>query len=863
MTGVVGPSPAHPVAEALRERRAGLAQADPTPGPAWCQAWADILDESLAALAAPVVADRPVTVVATGSYGRQQPCPRSDVDLLLLHDPLPEADLQVVVRALIYPLWDAGLTVGYAVRDRREALDVVTDPTAATGIIDGRVVAGLESRFQAVRAEALRRVRRRPARLLEALAPDDDRRREAPGRVTEALAPDLKAGAGGLRDVQTLRWAAAALVGSPGLDPLVPAGYLGALDRRRLVQAERTLLAARVALHLNGSAGGDILHPEHLSGIAARLGYRDGAADHDTAAHRAATAIALAGRTIDHASTRAWRLIRADLARGERRRGRPVQAIVDGFEVVDGVLRMPPHLDAADPEVPTRLLRALADTGAVLERASADRLRRQAEEGSWSWSARARSRFLEVLWRGRVALPAVGELDDAGVWHALLPGWDQVRGRTQRNPYHRWTVDRHAWGAAAALGDLVRREGWAAETLGRVQDREALLLGVLLHDVGKAFGEPHAQTGVPVAREIAAAMGCGPGTVDRIGRLVALHLQVPDTARRRDLSDPALVADLADEVGDQATLAALHLLAAADGQATGPGAWTGWTAQLVAEAVTKVARVLDEQNPDGLADLAAATAREAQELAPELGAQPAEVRDHLARLPSRYAAAVSPRAVVRHALMCRGEVAEGEVRTRVSPGPPEADDVPPADELDVVATDNPGWFAKVAGVLALHGGSILAADAFTRDDGLAVETFRVRRPEGAGGSWWARVEGDLAEAAAGRLAVRARVGMTQRGELARLSRRNPVSTRVTTELDASGGATIVEVRTLDRVGALYLIADAIAELSLDIIVARIQTTGHEVLDVFYVRGPDGGPLDDDQIAELRLALTESLRLPTS
>jgi [protein-PII] uridylyltransferase len=829
--------------------------------------------------------DPRLAVTAVGGYGRRELCPASDVDLLLLHEGVPTATLEAAVRTIIYPLWDAGLRVGYAVRDRREAVGAVDDVDAATALLDLRWLAGAEGVAPRVRAEAIRRIRRRPHRLLDALLDADRVRRARTGGAAEAIEPDLKAGAGGLRDVQSLRWAAAALVGTPGLDPLVAAGYLGAPDRSRLARAEEELLRARVALHLtqhqldgslSSSASGDVLRLELQEPVAVRLGYED-RAEHDLAAHQLMTTLTLASRTVDHAHQRAWRLIGADVARGQRRRGRPTERVVDSFELVDGVLRLPDDLELSRPDLPGRLLAALADTGAVLERASAGRLRRHAEGATgWRWTDAERQRVLTVLWRGQVALPALAELDDAGVLTAILPEWQLLRGRPQRSPYHRYPLDRHAWHAAAQLGDLVRREPWAAEALEEVEDRDGLLLGVLLHDVGKAVGEPHEQTGIPNARAIAERMGALPRTVELVARLVRLHLLLPDTARRRDVTDPGLAAELATEIGDRATLAALHLLAAADGRATGPAAWSSWTASLVTTLVTKVRAVFDEQHPDEVADGAVATVREAQRLAPELGTDAEAVRAHLALLPNRYANAVSARGVVRHTLMVANPPGPTEVRTRVTPGclgavPPGP--VPtgalaaggdtegpagPLDELDVVALDHPGWFAKVAGVVALHGGSIVAADAFTREDGLAVDTFRVRPPEGASGSWWAAVEGDLAEAAAGRLAVRARVLRKARAEDRRLSRRPRVPTSVTAGRSSSRPTTLVEVRALDRIGVLYAIAAALAELELDLVVARIQTVGHEVLDVFELRDADGGPLDDDHVTELDLAVRAAI-----
>ena len=859
----------------LRARGDELHHDGPLPGRAWCEAWSDAVDTALTRLSAPVVDTHRLAVVAVGGYGRRELAPGSDVDLLLLHDRLEKQALEFAVRHIVYPLWDAGLTVGYAVRNRREAIGAVDDVDTATSMLELRTVAGDRGLAHLVQVEVLRRLRQRPHKFLAALRrADGDRKRKA-GDAAEAIEPDLKNGAGGLRDVQSLSWAAAALVGVSGLDPLVPAGYLGAADRPRLVHARERLLAARVALHLetaqlkSGTAPikSEVLRLELQDAVAARLGYQDRDA-HELAAHGLLRELILAARTVDHVHRRAWSLIDADLARGARRRRRPTEREHDGFELVDGVLRLPDTFDLDTSDLPSRLFAALADTGAGLDRGSAARLRRRVEDGQrpWTWTDAQRERFLRVMWRGGVMLSALAELDDVGLLTAVLPEWAPLRGRPQRNPYHRFSLDRHAWHAAANLGDLVRREAWAAEAVRLVDDRDGLLLGVFLHDVGKAVGEPHSETGVPLARAIAERMGAAPASVDLVERLMRLHLLLPDAARKRDITDPALLRALADEVGDHATLACLHLLAAADGQATGPTAWSSWTASLVHTLITKVSAVLDEQDGDAASSenrerqAAVATVREAQQLAPELGADAGAVREHLALLPTRYARSVSPRAVVRHTLMALRRPGPTEVITRVTPGEDRADER--IDELDVVVLDHPGWFAKVAGVVALHAGSILAADAFSREDGLAVDTFKVRPPEGSSGAWWAAVEGDLAEAAAGKLAVRARV-LRQ----ARASGWRPVAgdiaTRITATPDPAGRSTLVEVHTMDRVGVLYAIATALAELELDIVVARIQTLGREVVDVFSVRDADGKPLDADHLDELELAVAGAVTELTS
>ena len=196
----------------LRANASRLALEGPRPGASWCEAWTAEVDATLQGLHASLdeVTRRGVTLVAVGGYGRRELCPSSDVDLLVLHAGLERDALEQLVRTVIYPLWDVGLTVGYAVRTRREAIAATDELDAATALLDARLLAGDAGLASQVRSEVLRRIVRRPQRLLEQLLQADDERHARARTPTETLEPDLKLGAGGLRDIQSLRWGAAA-----------------------------------------------------------------------------------------------------------------------------------------------------------------------------------------------------------------------------------------------------------------------------------------------------------------------------------------------------------------------------------------------------------------------------------------------------------------------------------------------------------------------------------------------------------------------------------------------------------------------------------------------------------------------------
>src|SRR5439155_27118738 len=133
----------------------------------------------------------------------------------------------------------------------------------------------------------------------------------------------------------------------------------------------------------------------------------------------------------------------------------------------------------------------------------------------------------------------------------------------------------------------------AGEARAAVSDPDAVLLGALLHDVGKQGQGDHVSVGAQVAAALLRRMGVDDRTRDLVVFLVREHLLLVDTATRRDLEDENLVLDVAARIGDIERLAALYLLTVADAAATGPHAWTPWRAALVHDLVAKVEHVLE------------------------------------------------------------------------------------------------------------------------------------------------------------------------------------------------------------------------------------------------------------------------------
>src|SRR5215475_4411633 len=518
-------------------------------------------------------AEADVALVAVGGYGRREMLPRSDLDVLLLHG--GRDDIAGIADRIWYPVWDSGAELDHAVRTVPQARRVAqTDLKVALGLLSARHVAGDPDLTERLRAGALEDWRAAaPARLAELHAAHDERARTS-GELAFLLEPDLKEARGGLRDVHAIQAVAAAWV-APAPGPRVRTAYEQILDTRH-------------ALHKITGRRLDRLVLEEQDDVARSLGLLDG----DVLLRMLAGAARTIAYAVDHTFRQSDRLIsRPGAGNGQvrRLRRRPAERrpLADGVVEQDGEVVLARAADpAGDPPLVLRAAAAAAQAGLPLAPRTLDRLT-ECPPLPVPWPAAARDALLSLLGAGQAAVGVWEALDTEGLVTAMIPDWERVRNRPQRNPLHTYTVDRHLAEAAAHAAALTRE----------VARPDLLLLAALLHDMGKGWPGDHSVTGEVVARDVVRRMGLPAADADLVASAVRLHLLLPMVATRRDLDDPVTVKQVAAAVGSRALLELLHALAIADGLATGPAAWNDWKAGLVSELVRRVGAALGGEPP--------------------------------------------------------------------------------------------------------------------------------------------------------------------------------------------------------------------------------------------------------------------------
>lgn len=786
-----------------------------------------------------------MALVGLGSYARRELCPGSDVDLLLVHG--GGGGVAKIADALWYPLWDAGLIVGHATRTVKEAVALAdADVQALTSMLDVRHIAG-EAPLTAFLVERVRTLAaKRQRRLITTLAEASEARRAA--LIADFLEPNLKEGGGGLRDLHALDWAGWAIGGgsgggSGGVHALLERGYLHADDPARLADARDLLLTVRVALHRVTKGKGDDLRLQDQDAVAgwARRGDADELARH----------LAEAARGVAWIASDVWARLRAGQVGPLGRLGRRDKMLAAGVVLRDRRVILLADTPA-DGAAALRVAAEAAEADAPIDRETLTRLADQATGDGDGWLARwdesCRADFLRLLRAGRRAIAAIESLAQVGVWERLVPEWHHLRSLPQRNAYHRFAVDRHLLEAVAEVAALLDGEGddFDNQVAAGLQRPELLPLAALVHDIGKGLPGDHSQVGADLAIALCHRIGIDEEGVAHIERIVHQHLLLPDTATRRDLAEEATAARVARLAGDATTLELLYLLTIGDSKATGPAAWGPVKAALVRELFVKAMNLFDR----GEVGVGVAEVRR-EEVAALVGREAADA--HLDAMPLSYPLAFTAEQIVRHRELLDQQATAVEWSTGVGDRP----------VCTVAAPDHPGMLAAVAGVMAANGLNVQELHAHTRADGMALEVIRVYDHYGRltkdGGV--ARVSADLRAAVEGEVDVAARV--RDRAETYAPTRRRtkpPTPPEVIVDQEASDFATVVEVHCDDRIGLLFQITEVLAELGLDVHLAKINTVGDRIIDAFYVRDATGGKLNGEEaLSKLRLTLLGRLR----
>jgi [protein-PII] uridylyltransferase len=807
----------------------------------------------------------PYAIIALGGYGRREQFIHSDVDLLFLFEKYVPDEASELIQEVVYPLWDIGLEVGYATRSLKECVKLaVKDLEVLTSVLDARLICGMSYLYSALMEQLRNKIARRLSRkIIKKLVENSRLRHELFGDSAFLLEPNLKEGQGGLRDYHTMLWITKLNSNLRQFRDFEYYGFLSHDEFQSLKEALHFIGNVRNCLHHLSDRKCDQLYFEYQIKMAHALKF-------DTANGQQPVERFLSklhGHMEFLKQQHLMLLYELGLSKNLKSRGKSASPSgAPGLEITEnGMLNF---VSSENILYDSSLLMKIFEESAVLNiplSAEAKRLIREFSylvDEKFSSSMQQLESFERILVKPVSTFNVLNEMLNTGFLIRFIPDFKEVNNRIQYDEYHLYPVDRHLLRTVQHIKFFGTSEGKSKyplcnELYKGLKNRSLLLWTALLHDIGKGrTGVSHSISGAEIAGSILQKKGYGSEDIKTISFLIKEHLLLVKTATRRDLNDEETAVSCARKIKDIDQLKMLYLLTVADCMATGPKAWSEWTAALLRDLFFKISKILEKGE---LASREAVEAIEKKKAEVLDSALPRHAKDDVETLFSfmspRYFLYMPSASIIEHIELYKNFGSNDFVwKVAKTLGSNTR-------SVTICAKDRPGLFSKIAGTFTLNGLNILDAQIFTWRNNIAVDIFEVTPPPDQifEEERWQKAKTHLQSALSGDLdlkkVLKEKIAVYQPEKRLIIGRPHQINL----DNDSSSFFTIVEVFTYDFPGLLYMITDAIFRCGLDIWVAKIATKVDQVVDVFYVRDFDGQKVDSpDQERMIKKAVEEIL-----
>ncbi len=790
-----------------------------------------------------------IALLAVGGYGRGELFPGSDIDLMILTENKLSSEIETQIQTFLTFLWDIGLEVGHSVRSVKQTVtECKEDITVITNILEARLLKGSNALYEQMR-KATANKRLWPSKKFYIAKSEEQVARHAKHEDTGyRLEPNVKESPGGLRDIQTIGWIAKRHFETRQPDILKKSGYLTEEEFDTLCDGHSYLSRVRLGLHLLTGRSEDRLLFDHQRTLAKQFGF-EGAGNEPIEGF-----MQQYYRTVMQLSRlndMLLQLFDEAVLPDPFWRPKRIKQLNRRFQVRHG------YLEVLNDSIFERYPQAMLEVFLLLQqhpelkgiRASTIRLIRQyldRIDDKFREDSRAKAYFMEILRQPYGITRVLRRMNRYGVLAAYLPEFGNIVGRMQYDLFHAYTVDEHTMFVVRNLRRFTvpkYKEEFpiCSQVMATLPKPELIYIAGLYHDIAKGRGGDHSELGAVDVYDFCINHGLSEYDADLAAWLVKSHLLMSSTSQKQDISDPDVVRQFADQIGDANRLKYLYVLTVADMRGTNPSLWNNWKSNLLNELYSACSQIFRHGYCSAELEERRLKARrtEAHAKLIQAGFNEQNIDALWKRLTDEY--------FLRHPtvdIIWHSEILLGEQQT-----PPiiecRADLSRSVTTIFIYAKDQANLFAHCASALAQLQLNILDARILETTDSYALDTFIVHNDNG---------EPVTREDELQLIADRIREEL-QRGDAAaravlctipRTHKQFKVRTRIEFEQDETNQRTLLRLYTADRPGVLSQIGQVFQEYNIRLHNARIATFGERIEDVFYITTPDKQLITDSK-----------------
>ncbi|MBA3582334.1 MAG: [protein-PII] uridylyltransferase [Gammaproteobacteria bacterium] len=810
------------------------------------------LDEVLIALWHSIIGNTDkLALIAVGGYGRSELHPHSDIDIAILVEPDELINWQTAIEQYVTQLWNLGLDIGHSVRTPQQCSEEASrDVTVLTNLLESRLLIGNQTLYQNMQQATSESHIWSKEEFFFAKLNEQQQRHQKFGDTAYKLEPNIKEGPGGLRDIQTIAWVAKRYFDANSLQALTALGFLTQTELNSLLQGRELLWRIRFLLHRLSKRREDRLLMDMQRQLANQLGYSDNnnnLAVEQFMQHYFRTVTELA-----RLNEMLLQLLQEKIEFTDKNNS--VIPINERFQTVNGYLEV--SSAAVFRETPSALLELflLMEQNRQLKgvRAASIRLVREhlyLIDDAFREQAEHCALFMAILKEPHGVSHELSRMNRYGVLAAYLPAFSHITGRMQFDLFHIYTVDEHT------LNVLKNARSFAIppspehhpqlQTIFKTLDApEVLYVAALFHDIAKGRGGDHSELGADDAKEFCLRHGISKDNSRIVQWLVRNHLLMSMTAQRKDISDPDIILEFAEKVGDQRTLNYLYLLTVADITATNPELWTSWRDRLLMELYLRSKYVFrhGQAKPIDIAERVTERQDGAAELLEAIEIPRSACLRVWKEFGDDYFLRHNAEEIAWHTRAILEANHDQLPLVLINPHATRG-----TTPIFIYAQENDGFFAISTLVLSRLGLNIVDARIISSRNGYTLDTYMVLDNDNQPVRDQHRIQ-EIQKALSASIKDPRQTPKAIRKPLSRQLRQFNTPTRITTEPAPELAYSLLEIITLDRPGLLALIGQAFLDCNIRVHNAKISTVGERAENIFILSDATNRAIHDTPVS---------------
>ncbi len=521
----------------------------------------------------------PVVLVGMGSYGREELCVYSDIDLMVVYKAIPGYNIEPLIQSMLYLAWDAGMKLGHRTHKLEELVTASNqDLTIKTAMLESRFLCGSKILWMETERELLKLHKTdkgdKKEIILQIIAANEARRTKHP----MSMEPNIKEGVGGLRDAHALFWICKILFGSIRIKDRVPE-IINEEEYKEFRSALEFLYRVRSALHLSAKKKQDILNLEYIPDVATKLGFENKILKN---AHMQLASRTLASmHTVDVTCKIFMRKLTASLflypnCLNALKKGRIHKGLYVANHTVYASLKNP----APKLSLVLEQLQCFDDASLDFDISYVHYIKNAIYPPHNT--PKTYKQFYALLFQPNV-YALFNLLYEASLLPQLIKPFRQILNLAQFDGYHKLPVDIHS------LHTLYHLENIQDDFIRALFDdlcpegRAMLKLVAFLHDVGKGRKEDHSELGAKIFRAYASKLHFSEKAIEMGSLIIKYHTLMSNTAYREDIYSEKVVLSFISKLQNPQALKLLYILTYADMNAVNDNIYSGFIAKLLRE----------------------------------------------------------------------------------------------------------------------------------------------------------------------------------------------------------------------------------------------------------------------------------------